>query len=180
MRSAQALSRIARRSLSTLPRRRAAQSPLAAFAREQYEPPTVYGSGYKGEEATFKAHFDYPGPVFLDINGGNSGMFLYRSVQKPSDLQRLTDRTILHVQAIVERIRAAPLDPTGKELRLVVKNLDRLSDLLCGVVDMCELLRHAHPDEQWVTESDLAYERLCSFMNELNTDQGLYKVSLPR
>jgi intermediate peptidase len=60
----------------------------------------------------------------------------------------------------------------------VVKNLDRLSDLLCGVIDLCELVRNVHPDEAWVSESDSTYERLCSFMNELNTDTGLYKVSL--
>jgi intermediate peptidase len=77
----------------------------------------------------------------------------------------------------VQRIIDAPLDPTGKELRLVVKNLDRLSDVLCGVIDMCELVRNVHPEEEWVAQSDLAYERLCSFMNELNTDRGLYEVS---
>lgn len=77
----------------------------------------------------------------------------------------------------MQRIVDAPLDPTGKELRLVVKNLDRLSDVLCGVIDMCELVRNVHPEEEWVAQSDLAYERLCSFMNELNTDRGLYEVS---
>lgn len=61
---------------------------------------------------------------------------------------------------------------------MVVKNLDRLSDLLCGVIDMCELVRNVHTDQFWIRESDAAYERLCSFMNELNTDQRLYKVCL--
>jgi len=59
-----------------------------------------------------------------------------------------------------------------------VKNLDRLSDLLCGVIDLCELVRNVHPEEEWVEESEKAYERLCSFMNGLNTDTGLYKVSI--
>ena len=63
---------------------------------------------------------------------------------------------------------------------MVVKNLDRLSDVLCGVIDMCELVRNVHPDELWVMESEKAYERLCSFMNGLNTDQGLYRVSPSR
>lgn len=83
----------------------------------------------------------------------------------------------MHGQAIVQRLRDAPLDSTGKELRLVVKNLDRLSDLLCGVIDMCELVRNVHPEREWVEQSDIAYERLCSFMNELNTDPRLYHVS---
>lgn len=75
----------------------------------------------------------------------------------------------------MDRICNSPSDPA--ELRKVVKNLDRLSDVLCGVIDMCELVRSVHPDQRWVAECDLAYERLCSFMNGLNTDRGLYEVS---
>lgn len=79
----------------------------------------------------------------------------------------------------MDRICAAKDDSTGKELRLVVKNLDRLSDVLCGVIDMCELVRNVHPEEEWVVECDKSYERLCSFMNGLNTHTGLYEVSTP-
>lgn len=88
----------------------------------------------------------------------------------------MTDRTLVHGTALVDRISNSVDDATGREVRLVVKNLDRLSDLLCGVIDMCELVRNAHPEQAWVEESDRAYERLCSFMNGLNTHQGLYKV----
>ena len=62
------------------------------------------------------------------------------------------------------------------ELRRVVKNLDRLGDTLCGVIDMMELVRHAHPDPDWVGAADRAYEIICEFMNVLNTDIGLYEV----
>jgi intermediate peptidase len=62
-------------------------------------------------------------------------------------------------------------------MRRVVKNLDRLSDVLCGVIDMCELLRTVHPDPEWVEECEQAYARLCNFMNELNTHPGMYEVS---
>jgi hypothetical protein len=91
-------------------------------------------------------------------------------------LRPLTERTLIHAQAIVDRICNSPGDPT--ESRRVVKNLDRLSDLLCGVIDMCELVRSVHPDQQWVDECDLVYERLSSFMNELNTHTGMYEVCL--
>ncbi|EIW69663.1 hypothetical protein TREMEDRAFT_71704 [Tremella mesenterica DSM 1558] len=104
-----------------------------------------------------------------------TGLFGYTSVNHPTSLRPLTERTIYHAQHIVEMIRKAPDDVTGRELRLVVKNLDRLSDLLCGVIDMAELIRNVHPDPTWVEESDKAYERLCSFMNELNTDTRLYQ-----
>ena len=132
------------------------------------------------DEADFKAHFDdYGSSSFLTTRGSaqQEGLFLFPAVRQPSDMQRLTSRTLIHGRAIVDRICAAPTAPGGeRELRLVVKNLDRLSDLLCGVIDMCELVRNVHTDMAWIRECDAAYERLCSFMNELNTDQGLYKV----
>jgi mitochondrial intermediate peptidase len=60
----------------------------------------------------------------------------------------------------------------------VVKNLDRLSDMLCGVIDLAELVRNAHPDRLWAEAANHAYETLCEFMNVLNTHTGLYEVSL--
>ena len=77
----------------------------------------------------------------------------------------------------MDRICLAKDDPSGRELRLVVKNLDRLSDLLCGVIDLCELVRNVHPDDQWITACERSYDRLCSYMNGLNTHVGLYEVS---
>lgn len=58
----------------------------------------------------------------------------------------------------------------------MVKNLDRLSDLLCGVIDLCEVLRNVHPGEDWRDGVDEAYGVLYEFMNELNTHVGLYEV----
>jgi mitochondrial intermediate peptidase len=58
----------------------------------------------------------------------------------------------------------------------MVKNLDRLSDLLCGVIDLAELVRNVHPDHAWAGGANAAYEELCEYMNELNTHVGLYEV----
>ncbi|TXT07151.1 hypothetical protein VHUM_03321 [Vanrija humicola] len=103
-----------------------------------------------------------------------SGLFGYPVLTSPEALEPLTYRTLVHARAIVDRIARAQDDPTGRELRLVVKNLDRLSDLLCGVIDMCELVRNAHPSPEWVAAADETYEALCSYMNELNTSRGLF------
>lgn len=138
-------------------------------------PPPPITTSSRSDDDLLKAHFDLAFPV-SSSQSSPSGLFLLPTLSSPAALQPLTDRTLIHAQALVKRICAAPSDPTGKELRLVVKNLDRLSDLLCGVIDMCELVRNVHPDEVWVVESEKAYERLCSFMNGLNTDQGLYRV----
>lgn len=105
-----------------------------------------------------------------------TGLFTLGPMTHPRALRPLVERTLVHAQAIVDRIARAKEDPTGREMRLVVKNLDRLSDLLCGVIDMCELVRNTHPDRNWIAEADGAYEKLCSYMNGLNTDRGLFEA----
>lgn len=132
-------------------------------------------------DSAVKAHFDLPHSIFGDMAGVRSehakGLFLYAPLTQSDSLRRLTDRTLIQASAIVQRIVVAPQDPTGRELRLVVKNLDRLSDILCAVIDMCELVRNVHPDQDWVDQSDRTHQILCSFMNELNATRGLYEVS---
>jgi intermediate peptidase len=150
-------------------------APALSTRQEEYVPPPPLSTPSKTDDDLLKAHFDVPSPLLPSFQG-HSGLFLYGPLQRPSDLRPLTDRVLIHTRAIVNRICAARDDPTGKELRLVVKNLDRLSDLLCGVIDMCELVRNLHPDEEWVIESERSYERLCGFMNELNTHVGMYEV----
>jgi intermediate peptidase len=162
--------------------RRAESAPIVSPGHQSatYHTSTashVSGPSSRADEAGIRAHFDQPLPLPSHTASSVSGLFLFPPLTDPTSLSRLTERTLIHGRAIVQRICDAPLDSTGLELRLVVKNLDRLSDLLCGVIDMCELVRNTHPDAKWVEGSNAAYERLCGFMNELNADQGLYKAS---
>lgn len=64
------------------------------------------------------------------------------------------------------------------ETRKIVKNIDRLSDLLCGIIDMTELIRHTHPDKTWVNAANNAYDILCEYMNGLNTHSELAAVRI--
>ncbi|KAI9305607.1 hypothetical protein BJ944DRAFT_264935 [Cunninghamella echinulata] len=61
-------------------------------------------------------------------------------------------------------------------MQRVVKNLDRLSDTLCIVIDLAEFLRNAHPNPTLLNAANNAYTDLCTYMNTLNTDTRLYKV----
>jgi intermediate peptidase len=153
----------------------AALRPAPSSTLPIFTPHPVHTSSSIAEDDSLKAHFDVP--YHPTLPGVSEGLFRFPPLTSPSHLPRLAERTLIQASAIVRRIVAAPSDSTGRELRLVVKNLDRLSDVLCGVIDMCELVRNVHPEEEWVVQSDLVYERLCSFMNELNTNRGLYEVS---
>lgn len=104
-----------------------------------------------------------------------SGLFGSPSLPDPSAFVPLAQRTLVRAQLLVSRIVSAPANGDG-EMRKVVKNLDRLSDLLCSVIDLAELVRNAHPSDAWRDAANEAYEGLCGFMNVLNTHTGLYDV----
>ncbi|KIK96397.1 hypothetical protein PAXRUDRAFT_826022 [Paxillus rubicundulus Ve08.2h10] len=102
------------------------------------------------------------------------GIFQHPQLTTPTAFSALADSTLVRAQLLTERILRA--SESRSELFKVVKNLDRLSDLLCGVIDLAELLRNAHPDSQWVQCANDSYEKLCEYMNVLNTHVGLYEV----
>jgi intermediate peptidase len=154
--------------------RSSTRSLNTAASRIARPPPPVYHKA-QDDSHDLRQLFDHAQTSTPPTSSQTTGLFDY-PVKTPYALRPLTERTLIHCQAIVDRICNSPGDPS--EMRRVVKNLDRLSDVLCGVIDMCELLRTVHPDPEWVEECEQAYARLCNFMNELNTHPGMYEVSL--
>ena len=120
--------------------------------------------------------FDHPRSLLPPSPFKVTGLFAHPSLAHPGALISLADATLLRAQLLTDRILRAP--QSRSELFKVVKNLDRLSDMLCGVIDLAELVRNAHPDRIWIDPANKAYETLCEFMNVLNTHVGLYQVSL--
>jgi len=102
-----------------------------------------------------------------------AGLFMIPSLSAPDGFMAVAHRTHLRAQLLVHRIVHAPQNGP-EEMSKVVRNLDRLSNLLCSVIDCAELVRNAHPDPTWVRAANDAYEYLCGYMNVLNTHQGLY------
>ena len=101
-------------------------------------------------------------------------------MKRPEDFASLTQKTQLRANAIVNRMLAysPSRDAHERALLVQVKQIDRLSDLLCGVIDLAELIRNVDPDSEWVAHADAAYQELCYYMNQLNTHVGLYEVRL--
>jgi intermediate peptidase len=125
-----------------------------------------------------------------------TGLFLHPLLTTPEALASITQQTLIHAHHLVDRISSIapsftpsfpnspfasqpPLSPyeQARRSRQVPKLLDRLSDTICLVIDMCELIRNVHPDDRWVSQADSTYEILGNFMNGLNTHTGLYEVS---
>ncbi|KAG6837692.1 hypothetical protein H0H93_004968, partial [Arthromyces matolae] len=118
--------------------------------------------------------FDQPASLFKPTPLSTTGLFGHPTLTHPDALISLAEATSLRAQLLTGRILRAR--ESRDELLKVVKNLDRLSDLLCGVIDLSELIRNVHPDPLWVRAADHAYDMLCELMNVLNTHVGLYEV----
>ncbi|CAL1695003.1 unnamed protein product [Somion occarium] len=103
-----------------------------------------------------------------------TGLFRHRLLTSPREFKVLAEATQRRAEILTERIVRA--GESREELYKVVKNLDRLSDMLCGVIDLAELIRNTHPDASWVQHAESVYDQLCQFMNVLNTHVGLYEV----
>ncbi|KAI0257186.1 hypothetical protein BJV78DRAFT_1160799 [Lactifluus subvellereus] len=116
--------------------------------------------------------FDRPHPT--SWSKSPTGLFGQPSLVSPSSFHNLALATLIRAQLLTDRILRARQSPD--ELLRVVKNLDRLSDMLCSVIDLAELVRNAHPDPEWVNSANGAYEQLCEYMNVLNTHVGLYET----
>ena len=121
----------------------------------------------------FLSFFDRP-PHRASWSRSPTGLFGQPSLVSPSSFQNLALATLIRAKLLTDRIVRAR--ESRDELFKVVKNLDRLSDMLCSVIDLAELVRNAHPDPEWVDSANEAYEQLCEYMNVLNTNVGLYEV----
>ncbi|KAI0068138.1 mitochondrial intermediate peptidase [Artomyces pyxidatus] len=116
--------------------------------------------------------FDHPASNSRSLT--HTGLFGQPALISPSSFHDLTVATLVRAHLLTERIVRAR--QSRDELLKVVKNLDRLSDMLCSVIDLAELVRNAHPDPAWVDSANEAYEQLCEYMNVLNTNVGLYET----
>ncbi|ORX39849.1 mitochondrial intermediate peptidase 2 [Kockovaella imperatae] len=166
---------------TSLPR----SAPLTALAHDTSDhfppfasssPRPIYPSTpTTADDELLKAHFDAPNHQTTDPSSSTTGLFQFPPLTSPKRLRPLTERALVLCRALQQRIQNAPMDPTGRELRLVVKNFDRLSDTLCGVIDLCEKVRHLHPDPKWVQAAEEASDRLNGYMNMLNVDEKMYQ-----
>ncbi|KAJ4363769.1 Mitochondrial intermediate peptidase [Ascochyta clinopodiicola] len=79
--------------------------------------------------------------------------------------------TIHRCNAVVQNVADAesPADFKG-----LVKELDKLSDLLCRVIDLADFVRGTHPDRKFQMMAVKAYHTVFQYMNQLNTTPVLY------
>ncbi|KAK9481176.1 hypothetical protein V1514DRAFT_323151 [Lipomyces japonicus] len=65
---------------------------------------------------------------------------------------------------------------TEQEMHGAIRLLDRLSDMLCRVIDLAEFIRTIHPDPNFVRAAEYAYEIMISYMIQLNSSDEMYHI----
>ncbi|CCD25017.1 metalloendopeptidase NDAI_0E02010 [Naumovozyma dairenensis CBS 421] len=102
-----------------------------------------------------------------------TGLFANPYLTTPSGLREFSDVSLAKAKKIIDNLKSdRSLD--GK-VNFVIE-LDRLSDTLCRVIDLCEFIRSAHPEEGFIEAAQDCHEKLFEFMNVLNTDRELCEL----
>lgn len=132
-----------------------------------------------GERDTLREVFDRPpasSSWFTSLltgdasNRANAGLFKNRYLTKPEGFHVFAHRNLERASVLVGKVlNASSLD----EYRAVVKDLDRLSDLLCRVLDLCDFVRMTHPDPGFQDAATDAWMMVYQYMNQLNSTTGL-------
>ncbi|KAI0136606.1 peptidase family M3 [Xylariales sp. AK1849] len=116
---------------------------------------------------TFK---DFAPPSSRAITGENVGLFRNRYLTSPGGFFVFANTTLERAQKLVNKVLHAS---TLEEYKATVRDLDRLSDLLCRVLDVSDFVRVTHPDEKIQQAASQAWALVYQYMNQLNTTTGL-------
>ncbi|KAJ1942906.1 Mitochondrial intermediate peptidase, partial [Linderina macrospora] len=131
----------------------------------------------KDEDISLRDVFDLPtkttmGSRWFHTAGQPTGLLMESRFVSPKTFRKAGHQAVAEAEALLQKVLTAK---TFSEKRSVVKCLDQLSDALCRVMDVAELVRQAHPDSHWQEAADEVYAFMFEYMNGLNTHVGLYR-----
>jgi intermediate peptidase len=154
---------------------------LATAASQYYRPKSVLVNntppGAQHDDRTLRQIFDSPN-VWKDFsqsskythNGRRSGLFQNKYLTEPQGFEEFANTSLRKAKRVVEKILAAS---SVEEYKSIARDLDRLSDLLCRVIDLSDFVRSTHPDHRIQNAASTAYSMMFEYMNVLNTTKGL-------
>ena len=104
------------------------------------------------------------------VTSPRKGLFQNQYLIDPSGFNDFAQAALTRCQGIVSKVLQAT---TADEYKAIPRDLDRLSDSLCRVLDIAEFVRATHPDPKFQEAANDAYAVLFEYMNVLNTTTGL-------
>ncbi|KAJ5089812.1 Mitochondrial intermediate peptidase [Penicillium argentinense] len=106
------------------------------------------------------------------VSPKRAGLVQNQYLTSPDGFRAFAHVSLHKCQGIVANVlQASTLD----EYRGIARNLDRLSDLLCRVIDLSDFIRTIHPDRKIQEAATQAYALMFEYMNVLNTTTGLHE-----
>ncbi|KAK7528111.1 uncharacterized protein IWZ02DRAFT_443428 [Phyllosticta citriasiana] len=104
------------------------------------------------------------------VAGKSAGLFQNRYLTRPEGFHQFAEVTLQKCMKIVDKVLHAQTVP---EYKSIARDLDRLSDLLCRVIDLTDFVRSTHPDPRIQMAASQAYAIMFEYMNRLNTTTAL-------
>lgn len=101
-----------------------------------------------------------------------SGLIGNKHLTEPRGFRVFAESSLRKCKELVQRVLSAS---TLEEYKSLPRHLDRLSDLLCRVIDLSDFVRTIHPQQNVAAAASAAYSLMFQYMNELNTTTGLNK-----
>ena len=106
----------------------------------------------------------------VGMKGKNIGLFQNRYLVDAEGFERFANSNLRKAKMIVNKVLGAS---SVHEYKSIARDLDRLSDMLCRVIDLSDFVRATHPDEKIQYAAYQAHAMMFEFMNVLNTTTGL-------
>ncbi|KAK4165707.1 mitochondrial intermediate peptidase [Cladorrhinum sp. PSN259] len=125
------------------------------------------------DDLLLRAIFDSPEAwksFSMVSTGVNVGLFRNAFLINPNGFLAYARVSLRRARSVVDKVLEAS---TVEEYRAIVRHLDRLSDILCRVLDMSDFVRVTHPDPRIQHQASNAWDLVYEYMNELNTMTGL-------
>lgn len=153
-------------------RRHSSLASAAAAPADVAKPLIDHAASNRHDDVVLRDLFDAPsGRTFAKFSLKKSqGLFKNRYLTSPAGFLVFARKNLDKATRIVRRVLAAS---TVDEYRGIVRDLDRLSDLLCRVLDLSDFVRMTHPDERFQQAAAGAWSMVYQYMNQLNTMTGL-------
>ena len=172
---------ICHRCLHQSQRQRRFNSTFAAAATAPSKPrdpaPPLHGlpTSAKTDDDALRKVFDsasfWAGFKRTSQNGQPAGIIGNKYLTHPEGFVDFVTITIQRCNAVVQKVAAAQ---SVQDYKHMVKDLDKLSDLLCRVIDLADFVRGTHPDRKFQLMAVKAYSTVFQYMNQLNTTPVLY------
>ncbi|CAN6628955.1 mitochondrial intermediate peptidase [Trichomonascus vanleenenianus] len=167
-----------KRTATALLRRTAASRRWYSYAAQRVHSsgeavdPAYHDEVFKDDD--LRQVFDSPS-FFRGFNSSGykspTGLFENPYLSSPQGIAKFSERSLAEAQSLAAKIINAS---APQELRDVIRNLDRLSDTLCKVIDMVAFVRMSHPNSKFLAAAQASHEQMYEYMNVLNTSVEMY------